>query len=121
MPVVAVCWNVIFFLAVRETVRKAREIGPGNLRFLTTSPRVSWLLMLVGVVIGVGMLLVVLHAIAAGDVSEVCRRCFKQRFSYATSPVSYLLTVAALIELCFVGFFVVFLARNSLKAIRERG
>lgn len=121
MPVVAICWNVIFLLAVRETVRKARKIGPGNLRFLTDSPRISWLLMLIGAVIGAGMLLGALMAIATGNVGEVCRRCFNQRFSYAASPFSYVLTVATLAELSFMGFFVVFLARNSLKAIRKRG
>lgn len=119
MPIVAIFWNIIFLLAAWETIGKARRMGPGELRFMTVRPRVAYLLMLIGAVVGIGMLLVSLQAIAMGDVAEICRRCVKQRFSRASSPVSYWLIIAALIELAAMGFFIVFLARNSLRAIRS--
>ena len=118
MPIAAICWNIIFFLAVWETVGKARKIGPSKIRFLTSNTNAVYVLMLAGVTIGTGMLVVVCHSIAVGDVYVFCRRCLKDSFSYTSSPFSYLITVAALVEVSLVGFFVVLLARNSLRFIR---
>ena len=118
MPVAAIIWNIVFFLAVWETVEKAKKIGFGNIRFLTDSTKIAYLLILLGTTIGVGMIVVFFQAIFVGEVYEVCRRCFKANFSYTSSPFSYLITVATLFELSLVGFFVALLARNSLMAIR---
>ena len=119
MPIVAIFWNIVFVLAVWETVGKARQIGLSRIRFLTSSTKAACVLMLVGLTIGIGMLVVAYHLIAAGDVHEFCRRCFSNdSFSYTSRPFSYLITVAAIVEVSLVGFFVVLLAYNSFRFIR---
>lgn len=118
MPVVAIVWNTVFILAAWETARKLKKIGFGEIRFLTGNKKTAYLLMLLGVTLGAGMLVVAAYSIIGGTTDDFCRRCFKDSFSYTSSPLSYLIIVVAQIECSLVMFFIALLARNSLRFIR---
>lgn len=120
MPAAAIIFNIIFVLAAWETVIKSRKIGFGNIRFLTSSRKTAYVLILVGAALCAGMTAVAWYAILGGTVDEFCRRCIRVSFSYASNPLYYLLTIAAILECAVMGVFVILLARNSLRYIREQ-
>lgn len=118
MSAVAIIFNIIFVLVVWETVKNSRKIGFGNIRFLTDSKKTAYILILVGAALCAGMAATAWYAILGGSVDEFCRRCIRLRFSYASEPFGYLITVAAILECALMGAFMALLARNSLRHIR---
>jgi ABC-type dipeptide/oligopeptide/nickel transport system permease subunit len=120
MPVTAIIFNIIFVLAAWETVRNSRKIGFGNIRFLTSSKKTTYALILVGAALCAGMTAVAGYAILGGTVDEFCRRCVRISFSYASNPLYYLLTIAAILECAAMGVLMMLMARNSLRYIREQ-
>lgn len=118
--VIAAIWNIVFVLAARETVAKAKQIGLKNLRFMTSSTMTAFALILVGLVLGFAMSVVAWYSIETGHAMEFCRRCVKDDFSASSNPIAYLITVAAQIELALIMFFVALLGRNSVRFIRGK-
>ena len=120
MPVIAIIFNIIFVLAAWETAKNSRKIGFSNIRFLTSSKKTAYVLILVGAALCAGMTAVAWYAILGGTVDEFCRRCIGISFSYASNPLYYFLTIAAILECAAMGVLVMLMARNSLRYIREQ-
>ena len=120
MSAAAIIFNIIFVLAAWETVKNSRKIGFGNIRFLTSSRKTAYVLILVGATLCAGMTAAAWNAISGGTIDDVCRKCIRTSFSYASNPLYYLLTITAVLECAVMGVLVMLLARNSLRYIREQ-
>ena len=117
--VVALIWNVLFLLGLRDTIRRIRAREGSDLRFATKRRVVAWTLAVVGIVLGCGLMVIAIRAVAVGAIDGFCRRCERDMVAFSVDPLAFLLILSACIELALTMYFVTFLARNSLVAIRE--
>ena len=79
----------------------------------------AWTLAVLGMVLGCGMTVIAVRAVAVGAIDGLCRRCERDMIVFSVDPLAFLLILSACVELALTMYFVTFLARNSLAAIRE--
>jgi hypothetical protein len=115
----AIVWIALFSLAFREVVVQGRRDGFGDMRFLTRSAAAVYALTAVGSSFGTLFAYLALKGMFTGAIDTMCPSCEPDKAVFASEPIAFVVMLVAFLTLALTMFFIVFLARNSLRAIRE--
>ncbi len=115
----ALLWHAVFVLGLRDVWRRGLRDGLSSMAFQTRRPGVAWLLAVVAAMLGAGTAAIAVAGLSRGSVVEFCRHCTHGAIAWAERPFAYAVVLLAQVELAIVMCFVVYLAGNTLRAIRR--
>lgn len=115
----AMLWQVVFLLGFRDVWRRGRRDGMSSMAFQTRRPGIVRLPGMVGIVLGTSALAIAVQGLLRGSAMGFCRRCVRDGVAWADQPVAYVMRLLTQIELAIATFFLVYLARNTLRTLRS--